>query len=157
LEETTLNIEEDFPTKPYLTYAQTKNQNEIDIKENSDNYIILRLGSVYGYSSDTMRMNIMPNLFSKITSQDGQITLFSGGDNHKSLVSVLDVVDAMRFFGEGSFTNETYHLTDENLTVKEVSRICKNVNPKVSIVETMSEISLGYSPKIQESWQKTVF
>ena len=29
----------------------------------------LRLGSVYGYSTDTMKINIVPNLFSKITSK----------------------------------------------------------------------------------------
>ena len=28
----------------------------------------MRLGSVYGYSNDTMRLDIMPNLFSKITN-----------------------------------------------------------------------------------------
>ena len=47
--------------------------------KNSDkNYVILRLGSVFGYSAtDTMRINIMPNLFSKIASQNGEINLFS--------------------------------------------------------------------------------
>lgn len=154
LPETTLNIEEDFPTKPYLTYAQTKNQSEIDIKESNVEYIILRLGSVYGYSSDTMRMNIMPNLFSKIASQNGEITLFSGGLTHKSLVSVLDVVRALRFFGDSEIKNETYHLTNENISVKDVSTICKLYNPKVKIKTTESEISLGYSPDYNLSNQK---
>jgi len=154
LEHTTLNIEEDFPTKPYLTYAQTKNQNEIDIKKSGVDYIILRLGSVYGLSTDTMRINIMPNLFSKITSQDGQITLYSGGETHKSLVNLLDVVDAMMFFADSDFKNETYHLTDENLTVKQVSEICKKYNPKVNIIQTENEISLGYSPDYNLSNKK---
>ena len=55
------------------------------------NYVILRLGSVYGYSTDTMRINIMPNLFSKIASQNGTINLFSGGKQIKSLVPLIDV------------------------------------------------------------------
>ena len=53
--------------------------------------MILRLGSVYGYSTDTMRINIMPNLFSKITSQNGTIKLFSGGRQLKSLVMDLEI------------------------------------------------------------------
>ena len=46
-------------------YSSSKVQNEEDIRKSNKNYIILRLGSVYGYSLDTMRINIMPNLFSK--------------------------------------------------------------------------------------------
>ena len=46
------------------------------IKNSGKNYVILRLGSVYGYSTDTARIDIMPNLFSKITSQNGTIKLF---------------------------------------------------------------------------------
>ena len=60
---------------------QKQKSNEFDIKKNHQNFIILRLGSVYGYSLDTMRINIMPNLFSKITSQDGVIKLFSEENN----------------------------------------------------------------------------
>ena len=42
------------------------------LKNSQKKYVILRLGSVCGYSSaDTMRINIMPNLFSKIASQNG--------------------------------------------------------------------------------------
>ena len=32
-------------------------------------YVILRLGSVYGYSTDTARIDIMANYFAKVTSQ----------------------------------------------------------------------------------------
>ena len=67
--------------------ATSKVQNEKDIKESKKNYVIFRLGSVYGYSSsDTMRINIMPNLFSKIASQNGTINLFAGGKQIKSVV-----------------------------------------------------------------------
>ena len=58
-------------TSPVLSYAKSKDYNEKQLKESGKNYVILRLGSVYGYSTDTMRINIMPNLFSKIASQGG--------------------------------------------------------------------------------------
>ena len=46
-----------------------------NLKKSGKNYVILRLGSVYGYSTDTMRIDIMPNLFSKIASQNGTIKI----------------------------------------------------------------------------------
>ena len=91
------NILENDKTMPVLTYAKSKVQNEIDIKNSNKQYVILRLGSVYGYSTDTMRINIMPNLFSKITSQNGTIKLFGGGKQLKSLVNIIDVARCMKF------------------------------------------------------------
>ena len=53
----------------YYLYYEKQNYYEKQLKESGKNYVILRLGSVYGYSNDTMRIDIMPNLFSKIASQ----------------------------------------------------------------------------------------
>ena len=61
-----INIEEDEDTKPILSYSSSKAVNEKQLKDSGKNYIILRLGSVYGYSSDTMRMDIMPIYFLKL-------------------------------------------------------------------------------------------
>ena len=44
-------IKEDEITKPVLSYASSKAINEKQLKESGKNYIILRLGSVYGYST----------------------------------------------------------------------------------------------------------
>jgi nucleoside-diphosphate-sugar epimerase len=141
------NISENYKTKPVLTYAKSKVQNEIDIKNSKKNYIILRLGSVYGYSSDTMRINIMPNLFSKITSQNGTIKLFSGGKQLKSLVNVIDVARCMKFFeANDNIQNQIFHLVNEQTTVKKVANICKKINPKLKIEVTKNEIpNVGYT------------
>ena len=45
------NIFEDEDTKPILSYASSKATNEKQLKNSGKNYIILRLGSIYGYSS----------------------------------------------------------------------------------------------------------
>ncbi len=134
------NIKENENTKPVLMYASSKVQNEKDIKNSSNNYIILRLGSVYGYSLDTMRINIMPNLFSKISSQNGTIKLFSGGKQLKSLVCLIDVVRCMKFMEENSnIKRETFHLVKEQTTVKNVAELCKKINPKIKLVVTNDE------------------
>ena len=148
LKETKKNINEDEKPCPILIYSSSKVQNEEDIKKSKKNYVILRLGSVYGYSStDTMRINIMPNLFSKITSQNGEINLFAGGKQIKSVVPLIDVVRCMKFMEENDkINNETFNLVKETVTVKEVAEICKKHNPKVKIKITDDEVpNLGYT------------
>ena len=81
------DILEHEETFPVLSYAKSKDYNEKQLKTSGKNYVILRLGSVYGYSGDTMRIDIMPNLFSKISSQNGVLKLFSGGKQIKEFSS----------------------------------------------------------------------
>ena len=141
LKETKENIDENERPCPVLVYSSSKLQNEKDIKNSKKNYVILRLGSVYGYSpTDTMRINIMPNLFSKIASENGTINLFSGGKQIKSLVPLIDVVRCMKFMSESEKINkETFNLVKDSVTVKKVAEICKKYNQKTSIKVTEDE------------------
>ena len=97
------DIKEDDDDKPVLSYALSKSLNEKQLKQSGKKYIILRLGSVYGYSSDTMRIDIMPNLFSKISSQNGTLKLFAGGRQIKSLVPLIDVARCFEFMEKRYF------------------------------------------------------
>ena len=98
INEVKTDIKEDEATKPVLSYSSSKAINEDQLKKSGKNYIILRLGSVYGYSTDTMRLDIMPNLFSKIASQNGTLKLFAGGRQIKSLVPLIDVTDVLNLW-----------------------------------------------------------
>jgi len=141
------DIRENEPTKPILSYASSKAINEKQLRESGKNYIILRLGSVYGYSLDTARIDIMPNLFSKIASQDGVLKLFSGGKQIKSLVPLMDVARCFKFMEEREdLFSETFNLTKETISVKEVAQICKKYNTKIILRETNDEVpNLGFS------------
>jgi len=141
------NIKEDENTKPVLSYSTSKAVNEDQLKKSGKNYIILRLGSVYGYSSDTMRLDIMPNLFSKISSQNGTLKLYAGGRQIKSLVPLIDVARCFKFMEENKDLNcEIFNLTKDTLTVKEVAEICKKYNPETKLKETNDEVpNLGFS------------
>ena len=147
LKETKKNITEEEIPETFLAYSSSKVENEKQIKESGKNYIILRLGSVYGYSTDTMRINIMPNLFSKISSQNGKIKLYSGGKQIKSLVPLLDVARCFKFMEENDkFSNEIYNVTKDTVTVSQVAEICKKINPNVILEMTKDEIpNLGYT------------
>ena len=141
------DILEDEYTKPILSYASSKAINEKQLKNSGKNYIILRLGSVYGYSTDTARIDIMPNLFSKIASQNGTIKLFAGGRQIKSLVPLVDVARCFKYMEEKeNISSEIFNLTKDTVTVKEVAEICKKYNPKITLKETNDEIpNLGFS------------
>ena len=141
------DIKENENTQPVLSYSSSKAANEKQIKDSRKNYVILRLGSVYGYSNDTMRIDIMPNLFSKIASQNGTLKLFAGGRQIKSLVPLIDVARCFKFMEENDhIKSEIFNLTKDTLTVKEVANICKKHNPKIQLKETNDEIpNLGFS------------
>ena len=94
------DIMEEEETKPVLSYSSSKAINEKQLKDSGKNYIILRLGSVYGFSTDSMRIDIMPNLFSKIASQNGTLKLFAAGRQIKSLVPLIDVARCFKFMEE---------------------------------------------------------
>ena len=135
------DILENEELKPLLSYASSKAINEKQLKNCGKNYIILRLGSVYGFSTDTARIDIMPNLFSKIASQNGILKLFAGGKQIKSLVPLIDVARCFKYMEEREdLSKEVYNLTKETITVKDVAKICKKYNPQVILRETNDEI-----------------
>ena len=141
------NILENEKTHPVLVYGKSKDFNEKQLKSSGKNYIILRLGSVYGYSTDTARIDIMPNFFSKMASQDGVLRLFAGGRQVKSLVPLIDVARCFKFMEEREdISYDLFNLTKDTVTVKEVAEICKKHNPKITLRETNDEIpNLGFS------------
>ena len=141
------DIREDEATSPTLAYGRSKDFNEKQLKVSGKNYIILRLGSVYGYSTDTARIDIMVNFFSKMSSQDGTIRLFAGGKQVKSLVPLIDVARCFKFMEERKdLSSDIFNLTKDTVTVKEVAEICKKYNSKVILRETNDEIpNLGFS------------
>ena len=141
------DIHEEEETKPVLSYGKSKAYNEKQLKSSGRNFVILRLGSVYGYSTDTARIDIMPNFFSKVASQNGILKLFAGGKQVKSMVPLIDVARCFKFMEERDDINfETFNLTKDTVTVKEVAEICKKYNPKVTLRETNDEIpNLGFS------------
>ena len=146
-DKTIFDLSEDVETCPVLTYAKGKVQSEEDFKNSSVNYVVLRLGSVYGYGGDSMRINIMPNLFSKMAAIGNPIKLFGGGVQWKSLVSLFDVTRCMKFMAEqDEIQREIFHLRNENMTVKDVAEICKEFVPALDVTETDDEIpNQGYT------------
>jgi|TARA_B110000027_G_scaffold84684_1_gene89877 nucleoside-diphosphate-sugar epimerase len=141
------DIKENEKTFPVLAYGKSKDFNEKQLKQSGKNYIILRLGSVYGYSTDTARIDIMANFFSKMAAQNETLKLFAGGRQLKSLVPLIDVARCFKFMEEkNDICSELFNLTKDTVTVKEVAQICKKYNPKITLKETNDEVpNMGFS------------
>jgi len=141
------DINEDEKTSPILSYSKSKDFNEKQLKASGKNYIILRLGSVYGYSTDTSRIDIVANFFSKMASQDGTLRLFAGGKQVKSLVPLIDVARCFKFMEErNDISFDIFNLTKDTVTVKEIAEICKKHNPRATLRATNDEIpNMGFS------------
>ena len=97
----------------------------------------------------------MPNLFSKISSLNGTINLFSGGKQIKSLVPLKDVVRCFKFMAENEKINkETFHLTKDASSVKEVAEIlCKVVKKG----KKFFEVPTNYNGRTREEGKKIRF
>ena len=141
------DIKEDEETFPRLSYGKSKDFNEKQLKSSGKKYIILRLGSVYGYSVDTARIDIMANFFSKVASQNGTLKLFAGGRLVKSLVPLIDVARCFKFMEEREdLYSDIFNLTKDIVSVKDVAEICKKYNPQITLKETNDEVpNMGFS------------
>ena len=141
------DINEQYEAFPKHPYAVGKGKNEEQIKKSGKNYVILRLGSVYGYSNDATRLNIMANLFSMISSQNGTLKLFGGGKQLKSLIPLIDTARCFKFMEEREdIKTQVFNVSKDSVTVEKVADICKKFNPKIKIIKTNDKIpNPGYS------------
>jgi len=156
------DISETQKPMPLFEYASGKYHSEKDLLNSEKDYVILRLGSVFGNSFDSTRINIMPNLFSKISSSNGTIKLFANGSQLKSLVSVKDVARCMNFVATNpAIHREIYNCVSENMSVRDVANICKKYNSNLSTISTDDLVpNSGYSlsnSKIKEEGFKFLY
>ena len=140
-------IPENYKKIPLLPYSSSKSKNEDDLIQSNKNFIILRLGSVYGHTIDSTRIKIVPNLFSKMAAENKTIKLFGGGIQLKSLVSIIDVARCFKFMEEkNEHQKQIYNLRNENITVEGIANICKKYNKNLKILKTKDEIpNPGYT------------
>lgn len=145
LQESIFNINENYPVCPLLAYPKSKYQNELDIKSSGKNFVIFRLGTVYGYNN-SVRFSV-GNLFAKMSSQGQTIKAFGGGVNYKSLIGVTDVARALILASQSDHLDKnTYILSNDNVTVMQIADICKKYNSDTKIISTNDKvINKGYT------------
>jgi len=136
-----LNATENVQPKPKYPYAETKRAVEEYLFDKfKGNFIIVRFGANYGYNP-SMRMNLVGNLFAKMTLQNDTIKLFGGGNNYRPLTCVEDSARVLKFLAENDLYNrEIFHCNSENMRIKDIAKICKEINHKVKIKKTSDDV-----------------
>jgi nucleoside-diphosphate-sugar epimerase/dTDP-4-dehydrorhamnose 3,5-epimerase-like enzyme len=129
-------IKEEEEGFPIDFYAQTKYTQERIIKDIcTDNYCILRLGTVYGLSP-RMRYDLVINTFAARAIKNGYINVF-GGEQQRPFVHIQDVARAILHVIENSLKG-VYNVGGSNFSILKLSEIIKEItNCEININENI--------------------
>jgi nucleoside-diphosphate-sugar epimerase len=115
-------IRENSQIAPLSLYAMSKLIAEESIMKRCDNYVIFRLGTLFGLSP-RMRFDLVINKFIAQAIQDAKITVY-GGLQRRPFVHVQDVSDTF-IKALTSDVNGTYILGGTNYRIQEAAEVIK--------------------------------
>ena len=139
--------------KPQSPYATVKLDEEKLIKKEmkTKNYIILRLGTIYGYSIG-MRFHTAVNKFCFQASSNIPITIWKTALNQKRpYLSIYDLNRSIDFIIKNNlFNGEIYNILTSNHTVKDIVNLISNFKKITKIFVNspiMNQLSYEVSSK----------
>lgn len=167
-------ISEKSPIAPLSLYAMSKWLSEESIQRRCRNFVIFRLGTLFGLSP-RMRFDLVINRFIAQAIQEGKITVY-GGKQRRPFVHVQDISDIF-IKSLTSDTNGIFNIGGRNYRILDAAEILRSkigcevtildqVDPRNYAVEsTLSEETFGFrNPKgiefavdeIQNAYSKKV-
>ena len=126
-------LHEDSPTNPLSLYAQTKLEAEKIIRERAKDFLVFRLGTLYGVS-DTharLRLDLVVNRLTKKATLGEPLTVYGGGQ-WRPLLHVKDVAEAI-MFGLEKDVRGLYNLSAQNYRIRDITEEITRVIPGVSL------------------------
>lgn len=129
-------IDEDSEPNPLSAYASTKLEAERYIIKNSNNYLIFRLGTLFGKGDNysRLRLDLVANILTLKANNNEPLSVF-GGEQWRPLLHVKDVAHAIKYGMENQI-NGLYNLAWENYTMKDLALKIKVFFPEIDIVFT---------------------
>jgi nucleoside-diphosphate-sugar epimerase len=126
-------IDETAKPNPLSVYAETKLLAENYLIDNHDDYLIFRLGTLYGVSDQfsRVRLDLVLNVLSQKAACGEKLSVF-GGEQWRPLLHVKDVTHATLFAIENN-TKGLYNLSSKNYTIKQLAEEIKNIVPQTEI------------------------
>ena len=126
-------IDEDAPTNPLSIYASTKLAAEQYIVNNAKDFLIFRLGTLYGIGDcfSRIRFDLVVNVLTKKATLGEKLTVF-GGNQWRPLLHVKDVASAV-FHGLRSDITGLYNLAQGNHTILQIAEMIKCIIPDTVI------------------------
>lgn len=140
-------VDEDSPTRPLSLYAGTKLNAENLIKNSQlDNYVIFRLGTLFGLSASygRIRADLVVNILTYKACQAQPITVF-GGEQWRPLIHVQDVASIISRATYADYTG-TILISHGNFTMKQVAETILREIPgsEITYVESKFEDLRNY-------------
>ncbi len=149
-------IDEFAPTNPLSVYAETKLEAEQYIIQKFPNFLIFRLGTLYGMGDQhsRIRLDLVVNYFAKQAVLGKDLTIF-GGEQWRPLLHVRDVADAIEYGIKHNITG-LFNLCTNNYTIKQIAAVVQAHAPsiKVAYQEQLTEDNRNYRIDCRK-WSET--
>lgn len=142
---------EDSKLHPLSVYAETKLLAEQYIVQNSKDYLIFRLGTLFGMGDaySRLRMDLVVNLLVLKAFQRKNLTVH-GGEQWRPLLHVKDVAHAISFSLSNGVTG-LYNLSYRNFKIKEIAQeIDKLVGANIVYTEAPFEDRRNYRVSVDK-------
>lgn len=126
-------IDEDAEFNPQSVYASTKLAAEKYIIKNYDNYLIFRLGTLFGLGDDfsRVRLDLVVNILTTRAMKNKPLTVF-GGEQWRPILHVKDVGEALCHCLENEVTG-LYNLSYKNIKIYQIAEEIAKVIDEVKI------------------------
>jgi len=142
-------IDESAIPNPISIYARTKLAAERWITCSSSNFLIFRLGTLYGMGDEhsRIRLDLVVNVLSKKAALGEPLTVF-GGEQWRPLLHVRDVSSAIIYSLANNITG-LYNLSSGNYRIKDIAQTIQKVIPgtKVECQDIKFEDQRNYQVK----------
>ncbi len=138
--------------KPQSPYADIKLKEEKLISKKLKNFLVLRLGTIYGFS-EGIRFHTAVNKFCYQSATDQPLSIWKSAYNQRRpYLSLFDLTRALAFIINNKIkTNTIYNILSNNYPVKDIVKCIKKINKKTKIKkvdhEIMNQLSYNVSNK----------
>lgn len=155
-------LDESSPTNPLSLYAETKLEAEKYIVQNHNNYVIFRLGTLFGLGDEfsRIRLDLVANLLACRAARGEKLTVY-GGQQWRPLLHVKDVATAITYCLNypNKVKSNIYNLSMKNYNISELANEIVKLCPgsEVELIDIKFEDARNYrvsSEKFKDvGWQ----